>query len=92
MNTEKKYIIVKVYGKLKHYKSDREDHIVIARHHHCQDINIVERGLLIDGTLEVWECYDKEHLRKLKTRTPDKWLGKDIEDYQEELRRKWWLK
>lgn len=92
MNTERKYIIVKVKGKLYHFKSDREDHLIIARRHKCQDIDIVERGILIDNTLQVWECYDKKHLHKIKTKTPDKWLGFDVEDYQETLRKEHWLK
>lgn len=91
MNTERKYIIVKVKGRLYHFKSDREDHIIIARQHNCQDTDIIEKGMLSDG-LQVWECYDKKHLCKIKAKTPDKWLGFDIEDYEETLRKEHWLK
>lgn len=89
MNIDRKFIIVKVKGKLYHFKSDREDHIIIARHNHCQEIDIIEKGMIADS-LQVWECYDKKHLHKIKTRTPDKWLGFDVDDYQETLKREWW--
>lgn len=84
---ELKFIIVKVKGRLYHFKSEGEDHLIIARRHNCQDIDILEKGLLTDSTLQVWECYDKKHLHKIKVKTPEKWLGYDIEDYQEQLKR-----
>ena len=93
MITERKYIIVKVGGKLYHFKSDREDHLIIARRHNCQDIDIIEKGILTNNTLQVWECYDKKHLHKIKTKTPDRWLGNDIEDFLKDMRkREWWRK
>ena len=88
---ELKFIIVKIKGRLYHFKSEREDHIIIAQRHNCQDTDIIEKGYITDF-LQVWECYDKKHLHKIKTRTPDKWLGQDIEDYEKTLRKEHWLK
>jgi len=91
MITEHKFIIVRVKGRLYHFKSEREDHLIIARRHNCQDTDIIEKGMLAD-TLQIWECYDKKHLHKIKTKTPYKWIGFDIEDYEETLKREWWRK
>lgn len=86
---EQKFIIVKVRGRLKHFKSDRLDHLNMATRNGYQDIDIIEKGLISDF-LQVWECYDKDHLHKLKTKTPEKWLGYDIEDYERTLKQEWW--
>jgi len=93
---EQKFIIARVKGKLRHFVGTKgwsgEDHLIIARHNNISEIDIVEKGFLIDRTIEVWECYDKKHLHKIKTKTPDKWLGYDIEDYEKTLRKEHWLK
>jgi len=91
MNAEKKYIIVKVRGRLYHYTSDYADHLIIARDHSFRDIDIIEKGILSDG-LKIWECYDKKHLHKIKSKTPGRWLGYDIDDYEQTLRKEHWLK
>lgn len=91
MITEYKFIIVKVAGRLYHFKSVMEDHFIIARRHNCQVVDIIEKGIISDF-LQVWECYDKKHLHKIKARTPDRWLGYDIEDYEKTLQKEHWLK
>ena len=90
--TEIKFIIVKVGGRLYHFKGTRgADHLTIAKEHNCQDTDIIEKGLLSDY-LQIWECYDKRHLHRIKARTPYRWIGFDIEDYQETLKQEWWRK
>lgn len=90
---EQKFIIVKVNGKLRHFVGvNGQDHLVIAKNKHLSEEAIIEKGFLIDKTLEIWECYDKEHLHKIKAKTPDKWLGHDLEDYEATLKREWWRK
>ena len=69
---EQKFIIARVKGKLRHFVGTKgwsgEDHLIIARHNNISEIDIVEKGFLIDRTIEVWECYDKKHLHKIKTK------------------------
>jgi len=102
MNTEHKFIIVRIKGRLYHFKGkENQDHFdillkkgLVSYSSNAWDlkdkgVEIIEKGIISDF-LQVWECYDKKHLHKIKTKTPDKWLGFDVEDYQETLKREWW--
>lgn len=90
---EQKFIIARVKDKLRHFVGvNDQDHLIIARNRHIPERDIIEKGFLIGRTIEIWECYDKKHLHKIKAKTPNKWLGSDIEDYLETLRREWWRK
>lgn len=90
---EQKFIIAKVKGRLRHFVGvNDQDHLIIARNKHIPEEDIIEKGFLIDRTVEIWECYDKKHLHKIKAKVPDKWLGQDLEDYERTLRKEHWLK
>jgi hypothetical protein len=60
---ETKFIITK---DLKHFKSDIQDHFIIANSNGYKTKDIIETGLILDKKLIILECYNNKHLQKIK--------------------------
>jgi len=64
--TESKYIIVRKYGKLKHYKFPASWHHFWYARDNGYDFyrDVVETGLIVDKKIKILECKVKEHIQK----------------------------
>lgn len=84
-----KFIVAQIGDNYRHFIAQgNQDHYIIARQHNIALIDIIEKGIILDGVVEVWECQDREHISHL--RRVDRWLGNDIEDYIKQF--EWWQK
>jgi hypothetical protein len=77
---ETKFIVTKDG---KHFKSQTCDHYLIARDNGYDIKSIVETGMIVDSRLVVFECYNGQHLQKIKH--TDKFIQNDINNFLEEL-------
>ena len=66
----------------KHYKSDCEDHQIIAKRHGYNIKDIIETGIIIEHRLFVLECYNTEHRCKICN---SKFILTEVNKYAEEL-------
>jgi hypothetical protein len=84
---EIKYIIVrdKINNKIRHFKSEWLHHYTIGRDNGYDSNEILEAGIVLEGTLFILECKILEHLRRIA----GKYIGNSL--YQD-IRLAQWLK
>ena len=75
-----KFIITKDH---KHYKSETQDHYLIAKYNGYDVKDILEIGLIIEGHFYILECYNAEHRKKPSF--SKKFIADDVNKYLEEL-------
>ena len=71
MKSERKYIITKKYGKMRHYKFPASwHHLNFARDNGYDFFSeVLETGIIIDGKATIIECKDKKHMARRMAKT-----------------------
>jgi hypothetical protein len=81
-----KFIIVKdkIKNRLRHFKSDINDHYVIAKNNGYDVKDLIETGMIIDkNKFYVLECYNPLH--RQKANFSKKFILNDVNKYLDEL-------
>jgi len=79
-----KFIITKDH---KHFKSESQDHYIIAKHNGYEPSDIIEAGLVIDNKFYILECYEPSHKAKIEHFNSNLKAGiwQDVNKYSNEL-------
>jgi hypothetical protein len=82
MNTEKKYIITKRAGHYRHYRFPTSlYHANFARDTGYKPSEVIETGLIIDGSIQVLECHDTRHSAKAHGISAESIKARECKEY-----------
>jgi len=68
----------------RHFKSETEDHYLIAEHNGLKPFETIEYGLIVDSKVIVLECSNERHLNKIKT--TEKYILNEVNRYENILK------